>query len=238
VGTEPVDYCREIEAYLCRKNDGHLVRVVGPSFELVSGWDAEGIPLKVAFEGIDRYFERYYRKGARRRPVRIDFCDADVRDVFDEWRRALGLSRPSETERGPAEATRASGRNASLPEHLERASMRLTTARATGRVGADVDVLIDQLSHELDAARAAPSGVRGEARRAAIARLAALDNDLLRLARAAIGPDARAAIAREAEQELAGFRDRMPEPAYRRALDAASDRLVRGRLGLPVLIYE
>ena len=67
--------------------------MVGPSFELVSRWAADGVPLKIAFAGIDRYFERYYRKGARRRPVRIDFCDADVRDVFDEWRRAVGLPR-------------------------------------------------------------------------------------------------------------------------------------------------
>src|SRR4051812_30922397 len=85
------EYCREIEAHLCRKNDGHLIRVTGPSFDLVSGWAANGIPLKVAFRGIDRYFERYYRAGPRRRPVRIDFCDADVLDVFDEWRRAVGL---------------------------------------------------------------------------------------------------------------------------------------------------
>ena len=28
------DYCRDIETYLCRKNDGHLIRVVGPSFDL------------------------------------------------------------------------------------------------------------------------------------------------------------------------------------------------------------
>ena len=35
---KPEDYCREIEAYLCRKNDGHLVRIVGPSFNLVCGW--------------------------------------------------------------------------------------------------------------------------------------------------------------------------------------------------------
>ena len=91
MGTQPVDeYCREIEAYLCRKNDGHLIRVVGPSFEVVSGWAESGVPLKVAFSGIDRYFERYYRKGARRRPVKIDFCDADVLDVFDEWKRAVG----------------------------------------------------------------------------------------------------------------------------------------------------
>jgi hypothetical protein len=69
VGTQPVDeYCREIETYLCRKNDGHLIRVVGPSFEVVSGWADQGVPLKVAFSGIDRYFERYYRKGARAGP--------------------------------------------------------------------------------------------------------------------------------------------------------------------------
>ncbi len=89
------EYCREIETYLCRKNDGHLIRVVGPSFEIVSRWAIDGVPLKVALGGIDRYFERYYRKGPRRRPVRIDFCDADVRDVFDEWRRATGVSADS-----------------------------------------------------------------------------------------------------------------------------------------------
>ena len=53
---EPSEYCREIEAYLCRKNDGHLIRIVGPSFERVSGWAERGVPLKVAFRGIDRYF--------------------------------------------------------------------------------------------------------------------------------------------------------------------------------------
>src|SRR6185295_15042434 len=85
------EYCREIETYLCRKNDGHLIRVVGPSFEIVSGWAEQGVPLKVACAGIDRYFERYYRKGPRRRPVKIDFCEADVLDMFDEWRRAVGI---------------------------------------------------------------------------------------------------------------------------------------------------
>ena len=68
------------------------MRVVGPSFDLVSRWAADGVPLKVAFRGIDRYFERYYKKGPRRRPVRVDFCEADVRDVFDEWRRAVGIT--------------------------------------------------------------------------------------------------------------------------------------------------
>ena len=86
------DYCRDLETYLCRKNDGHLSRIVGPSFEVVSGWAARGVPLKVAMGGIDRYFERHLRKGPRRRPVKIDFCEADVLDVFDEWRRATGVT--------------------------------------------------------------------------------------------------------------------------------------------------
>ena len=102
MGKEPVaaddrrsaiaDFCREIETYLCRKNDGHLIRVTGPSFDLVSGWAMQGVPLKVAYAGIDRCFERYYAKGPRRRPVRIEFCEADVLDLFDEWRRAVGVA--------------------------------------------------------------------------------------------------------------------------------------------------
>ena len=92
----PEDYCREVEAYLCRKNEGHLIRIVGPAFEQVCGWATRGVPLKIAFRGIDQYCERYYAKGPRRRPVRIEFCEADILDLFDGWRRAVGVSTASE----------------------------------------------------------------------------------------------------------------------------------------------
>src|ERR671915_145319 len=108
-------YCHELERYLCRKNDGHLIRIVGPAFEQVCGWAARGVPLKVAQRGIDRYFERYYAKGPRRRPVRIEFCEADVLDVFDEWRRAVGIAAHVDTQTEAAAASRRS-----LPSHLER----------------------------------------------------------------------------------------------------------------------
>jgi hypothetical protein len=236
VGTEPVDYCREIEAYLCRKNDGHLIRVVGPSFDLVSRWETDGVPLNIAFQGIDRYFERYYRQGPRRRPVRIDFCDADVRDVFDEWRRAVGVvSRPAGRE--SIDGERASNRRASLPAHLERSALRLSSARATGAVGPETDAVIDQLAQELDSARAA-KGLRGDARRAAVDRRSALDEALMQLARASLGEAARANVEREADDELAAFRGNMPDAAYQRVRAAAVDRLIRQRLGLPVLRYE
>jgi hypothetical protein len=244
VGTQPVDeYCREIETYLCRKNDGHLIRVVGPSFEVVSGWAEQGVPLKVAFSGIDRYFERYYRKGPRRRPVKIDFCEADVLDVFDEWRRATGITagaRVSHVGEGSADGDRSAeslalrderegpelhARRSSLPAHLERVVMRLTAARASGTLGDDFDALIDRAAAELDAARARAGGLRGAARQALLDRLAVLDEA------------ARASLAREAESELAGFRAGMTPEAFARALEAAIDRLVRERTRLPTIAF-
>src|SRR4029453_1841969 len=122
------DYCRQLESYLCRKNDGHLIRIVGPAFEQVCGWAARGIPLKLAMRGVDRYFERYYAKGPRRRPVRIEFCEADVLDVFDEWRRSIGVSIGAGGAGGGGGGA-FSGRGSSLPAHLERVIARLTTLR-------------------------------------------------------------------------------------------------------------
>ena len=228
-----VDYCREIEDYLCRKNDGHLIRVVGPSFEIVSGWAAQGVPLKVAFSGIDRCFERYYRKGPRRRPIKIDFCEADVLDAFDEWRRALGLVA---ADTAVATEQRSAGpASSSLPAHLERVITRLTAARATGKIDAAFDALIDGISRELDTARASARGVRGEAREALLARLKRFDDELLQTARGRIDDGVRTALLGEADAELASYRDRMAPEAFARARDTAVDRLVRERFGLPIV---
>ena len=233
MGTQSVDeYCREIETYLCRKNDGHLIRVVGPSFDLVSAWAAQGIPLKIAFSGIDRYFERYYRKGPRRRPVRTDFCEADVLDVFDEWRRALGLTGQATLD------SRLSTHRSSLPAHLERAVLRLTQARAGGPLGPAFDEVIDRVARELDRARAGARGVRGDARQALLNRLIALDAELVQQAGATLDEPARASLARDAEEELAGFRAVMAPDAFARARDAAIDRLIRERFGLPTISFS
>jgi hypothetical protein len=94
MNVSPGEFCREIETYLCRKNDGHLIRIVGPVFEKVCGWAAQGVPIKIAYRGIDRYFDRQHAKGPgpRRRPIRVEFCEADILDAFDEWRRAVGVT--------------------------------------------------------------------------------------------------------------------------------------------------
>ena len=220
------DYCRQLEAYLCRKNDGHLIRIVGPSFEQVCGWAARGIPLKLAMRGIDRYFERYYAKGPRRRPVRIDFCEADILDVFDEWRRSVGVSSDADP----------SGPRSSLPAHLERVIARLTTLRA----GSDrsLDPIFDDVVRELDAARAKAKTLRGDARDALIDRLRQLDASLIEAVRNRCDEPALRQLATEADEELEPFRARMPAEAYQQSHRACMDRLLRERAGLPTIAYE
>ncbi len=233
---ETAAYCREIETYLCRKNDGHLIRVVGPSFDLVAGWAGSGVPLKVAFSGIDRCFERYYRQGPRRRPVQIDFCKADVLDAFDAWRRAVGL--PAAVTEEPASDTPPPEPSSSLPAHLRRVVERLTNARATGRIDDRFDSVIDAAGRELDCSRASGAGLRGAARAALIARLAELDEDLLQHARTALDEPTRRVLLSDADAELAPFRGRMTDETYEKIRQAAYDRLLRQHLGLPVVTFR
>ena len=121
--------------------------------------------------------------------------------------------------------------------HLERVVRRFTSARATGTLGAEFDALIDRMAAELDASRAKAGGVRGEARQALLDRLAGLDAELLRQARRVLDEDARTTLAREADAELAPFRAGMTSEAFARAREAAIDRHVRRRFGLPTVSF-
>jgi hypothetical protein len=82
------DYCREIETYSVPKERRPPDPRRRPVVRARVGVGGAGRAAEDRVAGIDRYFERYYRKGPRRRPVKIDFCEADVLDVFDEWRGA------------------------------------------------------------------------------------------------------------------------------------------------------
>jgi len=227
----PDAYCREIEAYLTRKNDGHLIRIVGPSFARVCGWAEQGVPLKVAYAGIDRYFERYYAKGPRRRPVHVDHCEHDVLDMFDDWRRAVGVTATSSNENlepRPRE---------SLATRLERAMARLTALRAGARPPVPAD-LLDGVVRELDQMLPPAKHARGTARAAMVDRVANLDRQLLEAARAGLPRADCEGLKAQAEADLAPFRERMTREAWTSAIEAAFDRLVREHAGLPSLPVE
>ena len=241
-GPAPDDYCRQLESYLCRKNDGHLIRIVGPAFEQVCGWAVHGIPLKLAMRGIDRYFDRYYAKGARRRPVRIEFCESDVLDVFDEWRRSVGVAIEAGEagEAGGADhhslGEGGSGPRSSLPVHLERVIARLTTLR--GGNDRTLDPILDIIIRELDAARARAKSIRGDAREALLERFRQLDASLIDVLKRQCDDGALRQLAVEADEELKPFRVRMPAEAYQQAHRACIDRLLRDRANLPTISYE
>jgi hypothetical protein len=231
------EYCREIEAYLCRKNDGHLIRIVGPSFERVCGWAEQGIPFKIACQGIDACFVRYYAKGARRRPVQIDFCENDILDAFEAWRRAVGVRVPgADTLEGEAHAKR---RTRSLPEHLDRVCERVTGRRAgMTPLPPAFDEVLETVAKEAAAFRDLPGPLRGETRERIVARLVELDRMLLDAARAHADPVVVQGMRAEATEQLLPFRDRMPADTYQRAIDSAVDRLLREREQLPTVSFE
>ena len=241
---DPAEYCHEIERYLCRKNDGQIIRIFGPSFEVVCAWATRGVPLKIVYTGIDRYAERYYAKGPRRRPVQIQFCDADVLDAFDDWRRAVGVTAAATTSSGVAgdagadgsEEPVASRRQGSLPNHLERVVARLTTLR--GGEDRSLDEAIDPIVREIDNARGGARSLRGEARDMLLDRLRVLDQQLIDAARTRCDADTLRQIGAEADAELAPFRERMPRDAYDQSRRACIDRLVREHGRLPVIAFE
>jgi hypothetical protein len=231
-------YARELEAHLCRKNDGHLIRITGPAFEQVQGWAAQGVPVKVAEAGIDRYFERYYRKGPRRRPVRIEFCEADVLDAFDDWRRAVGVTNivpdaaggPDVEEPQPAARPRRS-----LSSQIESALARLTVLRGSDQADPALGSALDVAVRGLDALRPEAARVRGEARDELMRRIAAIEEELAAAAVGSLDPAERSTLEQEAAAELEPFRERLSDDAYRQSRRQALQRLVRQHFGLPSL---
>jgi hypothetical protein len=227
-------YCRDIETYLCRKNEGHLIRIVGPAFEQVCSWAERGVPLKIAFRGIDRCCARHQAKGPRRRPVRIEFCEADVLDAFDDWRRAVGVggATPVTGDVEPVE------RRGSLHAHIERAAARLLAVPSQEGAPRACQDVTDSVFRELQELASTARTARGASRTAIVERLNVLDNELRDAAIASVLPEAAERLRREAEAELAPFAARMAPQVHTEVLSAAYERLVREALGLPTLRYE
>jgi hypothetical protein len=175
--------------------------------------------------------------------VRVEFCEADVLDVFDEWRRAVGLGSVgavgsgASLNAGSAEAIDgADRRHTSLPAHLDRVIARLTTLR--GGDDRSLDPVLETIVRELDAARMSAKSLRGEARAAFVERLRALDEDLIGAAREQCDVATLQRLGSEADAELAPFRDRMPRDAFEQSRRACIDRLIRERARLPMVTYD
>jgi hypothetical protein len=246
------EFCRAIEAYLCRENGGHLVRIVGPAFQTVASWHGKGIPFAVVKQGIDKTLARDRAKpmpAGTRRPVRVEFCEADVLDAFAAWRRAVGAGMAGDRPDAPGDAAgdrqeappaARPARAPALAVHVERAMRRLTQALLElGRFGADeaaaARAAMEQALATLDPLQADSHGARGAARAAIEAALGQADAALAAGLLAALPAEAAATLARDARAELAPFAGRMAAADLAAAEAAALVRLVRERYRAPEL---
>lgn len=233
------EYCRQVEDYLTRVNGGHLVRVVGPGFEVVRKWAVEAIPLSVVFRGIELKADRH-RSGQATRPLRIEFCEPDVRTIYEGWRRAVGVPAPPAAgdDQSAPDNGQEPARRPSVSKHLARAIERLS------RIGGHLEYpesLRETVSHILDqlaSLRESSKHARGEARDALIDRLAPLDRQLMAAARGAAPAEVQQALLREAEADLAAFRGRLSGDAWQHAIEVTLDRLLRDRFALPTIGWE
>jgi citrate synthase len=169
--------------------------------------------------------------------VHIDFCESDVLDAFDAWRRAVGVRLPG-SDAGASEAN-GKRRRRSLPEHLDRVCERIADRRAAlSALSPDVDSVLEAVASEVAAFRDAPGPIRGEARERVVARLTELDRIMLDAARAQVDSGVMQSLRAEAMEQLSPFRDRLPSDAYDRAMESAVDGLLRDRERLPTIAFE
>lgn len=228
------DYCRQVEAHLTRVNGGHLVRVVGPGFALVRQWAEDGVPLSAVFKGIEQKAERH-KAGAARRPLRIEFCEADVREVHEAWKRAIGVFPTSADEPAETERPETGSRRRPVSRILDRALERL--GRLAGRLELPDDFreAASQAIEQLAGLREALAGTRGAAREPLLNQLPEIDRHLVARAQAALPRDVLDAMVERAEAELAGYKGRLTPDAWTKAVAVTVEREVRMHFDLPNL---
>ena len=245
---DPGALCRAVESCLRRKNDGHLIRIVGPAFEMVRAWAAAGIPLSVVERAIDRRYVRYHARGPKRHPLRIEYCEADVLDLFDEWKRAVGVGAGSGGNEEPSgglqvEEAGTAGRSGgsrgrrSLAAHLDDLAARLAAWDPPPGAAALERLLVDA-RNAVEAARAGGGTLRGAARRRVVEQLGELDVRFPGAARVDAGDAVLDELRAEARRSLEPFRRRMPGADFAKALDAATEQLLVEHFKLPRLKYD
>ena len=232
-------YCCEVESYLCRKNGGHLIRIVGPAFQLVKGWGGGGVPLSIVCRAVDRAYSRYQAKGERHYPLRIEYCENDVKDLFEEWKRAVGIEsvrNSSENKECERNSEVNHGRK-SLDAHLERVGGRLAQWNRED-VATELKATVSNILDEVRTLGAEVKSVSSGERNHIIEQLKTLDLNLLDAVRRTADGRLQSRLREEAEREVNSFRKRMAPATFHSVVSSSIDRLLIEYFKLPRISYE
>jgi hypothetical protein len=163
----------------------------------------------------------------------LEFCEADVREAFDNWRRAVGVWHQAPVE-GPDEP--AGARKSSLGRDLDRATERMS--RALGRLDLPEEVreAVSAVIAALGQIREDARHLRGAARQSIDPRLAQVDRAIGEIAWSAAGDVEVERTRAQAEHELIVYRPRLSDDVWRKSVMVTVDRLLRDRLNLPSLL--
>ncbi|MFP5379151.1 MAG: hypothetical protein ACLGHP_05280, partial [Vicinamibacteria bacterium] len=183
------------------------------------------------------------------RPVRIEFCEADVLDAFDQWRRAVGpqARRASEADDPAGSPTQVAAgqdpsaagrtrRGPSLAAHLDRVVERLSSIRAGTTLAPSAGEAVDTALRDLDALAGRARGARGDMRQGIREELVRIDEQLLEAMLSSEDDATRERLARHAAEELRPLRDRLPPDAYAQACRRLARQLLRQERGLPEVV--
>jgi hypothetical protein len=162
--------------------------------------------------------------------MRIEFCAADILQLFDDWQRAVGVTSQVSSSR--------TSRKQSLASHVERVVARLIALRGIEGAAPLPESAIDEVVHALDRISERSRKARGDERRGLIEELASIDQDLVGRVAGLLDDATTQRLRREAEEELASFGERMPPDARVEAMEKAYLRLVREAAGLPRIAFD
>lgn len=199
---------------------------------MVCGWAHQQIPLKVVYTSIDRLCERLAAKGGRRRPIRIELCEAEVLDRFDEWRRAVGVGAATE----PGNASRRARR--SLTQHVAEVIDRLTAWSERDETPAALAEAVVRTLPDLHAILQRGGSARGEGRQELLRGLRRIQESLVTSLRESMDVALHQQLRTEAARDLEPFRARMAPATFRDSVDAATDRLLCEQMKFPQIVFE
>jgi len=222
-GTEAQEYFVSVEELFGRLRRRPLIlapRDVG----LVQAWYEAGVPLRVVHKAIERFFAREERRSQpRRRGPSLEYCEADVFELWELWR---------ESHRGVHDAAEPGGdrQREVLSDHLAAVRSRLVRARdgradlaSTGRALGRAIKAIDELADSLEEASI-------EALEEA---LVEIERRILRAIRRDLRDDELARLQSDASQHVDTVRKGIDERAYQTLLRKTEERALLAHVDLP-----